>query len=121
MHDITIWYIFASLIIAMPIALTIGNNKNIGNFLINKEIPSVFNRFPLKQKIEPLHDRKAWSIRVTSALLARPRQRTAAWNAGAAPYISNESDGAGDLQSPFPPATWVKVCPTRTRVWLAPQ
>jgi hypothetical protein len=51
------------------------------------------------------------AIRVTSAPLARPRRRTAAWNAGAAPYISNESDGAGDLQSPFPPATWVKVCP----------
>jgi hypothetical protein len=45
---------------------------------------------------------KPGAIRVTSALLARPRQRTAAWNAGAAPYISNNSDGAGDLQSPFP-------------------
>ena len=61
------------------------------------------------------------AIRVTSAPLARPRRRTAAWNAGAAPYISNDSDGAGDLQSPFPPATWVKVCPTRTREWFAPQ
>ena len=36
-------HIFASLLIAMSNALTIGNNKNIGNFLINKEIPSVFN------------------------------------------------------------------------------
>ena len=54
---------------------------------------------------------KPGAISVTTALLARPRQRTAAWNAGAAPYISNESDGAGDLQYPFPPATWVKVCP----------
>lgn len=40
---------------------------------------------------------KLGAIRVTSALLARPRQRTAAWNVGPAPYISNDSDGAGEL------------------------
>jgi hypothetical protein len=64
---------------------------------------------------------KPGAISVTAALLARPDRGRQLGMPEERPTLSNESDGAGDLQSPFPPATWVKVCPTRTREWFAPR
>ena len=46
---------------------------------------------------------KPGAISVTTALLARPDRGRQLGMPDERPTLSNDSDGAGDLQSPFPP------------------